>query len=208
MTTEWLDVFDEQGAHIGTATRQKVHAEGLWHQTFHCWVVSGRGEAAELLFQLRHKDKDTYPGMLDVSCAGHLLAGEKPEDGVRELEEELGLSPQPGELTPLGSVGGEYELDGGIIDREMNRVYMYRSGQALSDYRVQLSEVSGLFRVKAADFRALLKGEAGSLTAAGMLVDEQGRQTHVVRDFVLGDFTPNNDDYYELLFQKLDGESA
>jgi isopentenyldiphosphate isomerase len=59
---EIFDVFNEQMVRIGEATRQSVHAQGLWHQTFHCWIVSksNKGEL-NLLFQLRHKDKDTYP---------------------------------------------------------------------------------------------------------------------------------------------------
>jgi hypothetical protein len=32
---EIFDVFNEQMVRIGEATRQSVHAQGLWHQTFH-----------------------------------------------------------------------------------------------------------------------------------------------------------------------------
>ncbi|MDF2939105.1 MAG: hypothetical protein K0Q90_4478, partial [Paenibacillaceae bacterium] len=88
---ENFDIFDEHMNHIGTASRQEAHAQGLWHRTFHCWVLRKGSAGWEILLQLRHKDKDTFPGLLDVSSAGHLLAGELVEDGVRELEEELGI---------------------------------------------------------------------------------------------------------------------
>ena len=32
---EMFDVLDENKNKIGTASRQQVHTEGLWHQTFH-----------------------------------------------------------------------------------------------------------------------------------------------------------------------------
>lgn len=36
---EVFDVLNEQMIKVGEATRQKVHGQGLWHQTFHCWIV-------------------------------------------------------------------------------------------------------------------------------------------------------------------------
>ena len=37
MTTEMLAYFDEFGHRRGIETRQRVHVQGLWHETFHCW---------------------------------------------------------------------------------------------------------------------------------------------------------------------------
>ncbi|WNQ12825.1 NUDIX domain-containing protein [Paenibacillus aurantius] len=50
------------------------------------------GEQGEpcLLLQRRHPGKDTYPGLFDITAAGHLEAGENVSDGIRELKEELG----------------------------------------------------------------------------------------------------------------------
>jgi hypothetical protein len=36
---ERLDIYDENGVHLGDAARSVVHAEGYWHRTFHCWIV-------------------------------------------------------------------------------------------------------------------------------------------------------------------------
>lgn len=83
---EWLDVFNEQMKKIGQASRKNVHAQGLWHQTFHCWIINKSTTGRwSLLFQLRRKDKDVFPNQHDISCAGHLLSGEAVEEGVREL---------------------------------------------------------------------------------------------------------------------------
>ena len=44
--------------------------------------------------QRRSPFKDTHPNQLDVSCAGHVNAGDDVlESTMRELEEELGGNP-------------------------------------------------------------------------------------------------------------------
>ena len=83
-------------------------------------------EDLSLLFQLRHKDKDTYPGLLDVSCAGHLQSGETVEDGVRELEEELGITVPFHELIPCGMVAEENIISEHVVDREFNHIFIWR----------------------------------------------------------------------------------
>ena len=37
--SEQLMVVDEAGHPLYTATRQDVHTQGLWHETFHCFVI-------------------------------------------------------------------------------------------------------------------------------------------------------------------------
>ena len=81
---EILDVFDEGGRHLGTKRRADVHRDGDWHLAFHLWVVAPAG----VLLQRRARGKSSWPGFLDASAAGHLLAGETIRDGLREVDEE------------------------------------------------------------------------------------------------------------------------
>lgn len=202
--TEILDIFDEHRKPIGTASRGEVHRLGLWHQVFHCWIVSGSAEQGwELLFQLRHPDKETFPNCLDTSCAGHLLAGEKPEDGLRELEEELGLSLRYEELIYCGLHREEYRIADDYMDREFTHMHLNRCDLPLEEYRVQQSEVSGLFRVNAKAFRELLRGERESVSAEGVVYDEKQRPVYERRSVALNDFTDNTETYYELLFEAI-----
>ena len=70
--------------------RGEVHRDGDWHRSVHIWLVDTEGR---LVLQRRSKFKDTHPGLLDVSCAGHITGADGVlETSVRELEEELGLS--------------------------------------------------------------------------------------------------------------------
>ncbi len=39
MTAELIDIYDEKMNLLGTATREQAHREGLWHTSFHCWLV-------------------------------------------------------------------------------------------------------------------------------------------------------------------------
>src|SRR5690242_19450425 len=99
---EYVDIFDTAMNYLGSASLDEVHAQGLWHQTFHCWLIKREEETYSLLFQRRGPLKKVHPNKLDITAAGHLMAGEAVEAGVRELNEELGLEKTYADLVPLG----------------------------------------------------------------------------------------------------------
>jgi isopentenyl-diphosphate delta-isomerase type 1 len=90
LVEEFFDILDENGKKTGqVCPRTIVHQNGYFHATVHVWVVN---ESGEVLLQKRSMQKDTHPGLWDISCAGHLSAGDAPLDAaVRELYEELGI---------------------------------------------------------------------------------------------------------------------
>ncbi|MFC0214956.1 NUDIX domain-containing protein [Paenibacillus chartarius] len=196
---ERFDVLDEGGQVIGTATRAEVHAQGLWHRTFQCWIWGRDAGGVFVLFQLRHPEKDTFPGLLDITCAGHLLSGETPEDGVRELQEELGVDVPFHSLTPCGVYAEEDRLSGGVIDREQCHLFALERAEPLSSYRLQPEEVSGLYRVMLHDVHRMLEGE--SVPAAGVLLQPDGTLLACERLLRPADFVPHAADCYSLLFQ-------
>ncbi|WP_010268788.1 NUDIX hydrolase [Paenibacillus senegalensis] len=198
---EKFDVFNEEGKIIGSETRRQVHRLGLWHQTFHCWIIK-RNNAGEwlLLLQLRHKNKDTYPNMLDVSCAGHLLAGEGIEDGTRELKEELNVEVRIEDLTYCGTILEDHVLSDECIDRERIHLHLLRCDQQLEDYQVQLSEVSGLFELTLADFKKLYEKQLQRVQAKGFLVNQAGKKVLVSKSIPRERIIWNSKAYYEALF--------
>jgi len=90
---EVVDVVDENGARIGTATRRDVHTSGAWHRGAHVLIFNSRGE---VLLQRRSLRKDKSPGTLDLSVSEHSRAGESfGETAIRGLREELGIEGIP-----------------------------------------------------------------------------------------------------------------
>ena len=53
--------------------KSEVHRDGDWHRSSHVWLLSPEGR---LLLQRRSEAKVTWPGLWDVSAAGHISAGE------------------------------------------------------------------------------------------------------------------------------------
>lgn len=106
MPEEYYDIYDENGNPLGISKpRSEVHANGYWHRAVHIWILNSNGE---LLIQKRAEMKKSYPGLWDVSSAGHVSAGESAEAGVlRELQEELGIKAKPSEFKYLFAITEE-----------------------------------------------------------------------------------------------------
>lgn len=202
---ETFDVFDKDRNWIGTATRREVHEQGLWHQTFQCWILCIQGDESYLLFQMRHPDKDTFPSRLDISCAGHLLTGETVEDGIRELEEELGVHTEFERLIPCGVYQEEQFLDGRKIDREFCHVFVLKDDRPLSAYQLQEDEVTGLYRIALDDVKRLVLGQTtSSVRAIGVEPDRSGQLKPVERKFEADDFVPHAKAYFELVLSTIE----
>lgn len=154
---ELLRVVDASGAPRGLKRRGAVHRDGDWHRVFHCWVAGVGEDGPFVLLQRRSAGKDVNPGRWDVSCAGHLAAGEGDADGVRELAEELGVAARYGDLVRLGAVT-EDAVAPGIVDREVCATYLWRSNAALDTYRPAPDEVDGIAAVSLADAARLAAG--------------------------------------------------
>jgi len=159
---ELLDIFDAQMKHIGTAERNEVHTKGYWHKTFHCWIVRNDNGKGKVIFQIRDKAKDDEPNKLDITAAGHLEAGETPEDGLRELREELGVDINYNKLHFLGIRINASETDN-KINKEFAHVYMFRDDRVLEEYKLQENEVSGLVEMNIDDGLKLCAGEVSSV---------------------------------------------
>ena len=186
---EKIDALDEYGKPTGEVVwKSEAHREGIWHRCFHCWIFGedGSGEPY-LLVQRRAAVKDTWPGRLDVTAAGHLAAGEKTLDGLRELEEELGLSPDPRRLIPLGTRPIEQDIPQGC-DREFHDVFLLRDSTLPEDLHLQEEEVESVLRLNLDNAERLRVGEATSAVEW-----KNGEPTFV--SIAIEDFVPNEDDY-------------
>jgi isopentenyldiphosphate isomerase len=160
---EMLDVLDEFGRPTGEVVpKSEAHRLGLWHRCFHCWICGSDAGGSYLLLQRRASMKDTWPGYLDITAAGHLAAGEETLDGLREVEEELGLMVQPERLVTLGTRRVEQEIPAGR-DREFHEVFLLSDATPPENLRLQKEEVEAVFRLALDDVQMLY--ETGSAPA-------------------------------------------
>jgi isopentenyldiphosphate isomerase len=149
---ETIDILTPDGEYTGRVEpRTVVHSLGLWHRTVHIWIVN---DDRDILLQKRALIKQTHPGLWDVSCAGHISAGETSLDAARkELREELGLALSPAELMYLFTEQVETLHDQGrYIDREFHDIYLVRKNVPLTDLTIQASEVAALMYLPLRDF--------------------------------------------------------
>ena len=110
---ELLDIVDENGKPTGeTVERKTAHSEGIRHRTAHVWIVRKSDEGAEVLLQKRAMNKDSFPGRYDTSSAGHIQAGDEPEESaIRELHEELGIKASVDDLQFVDTFVIQYEKE-------------------------------------------------------------------------------------------------
>jgi isopentenyldiphosphate isomerase len=110
--------------------RGLVHRDGDWHRSVHVWLLD---EHDRLLLQQRSIHKDTNPGCWDVSCAGHITAGDETlESAQRELDEEIGLRASLRALeeawlcTVPSQDAGSTAKHGDFVCREFQEVFLLR----------------------------------------------------------------------------------
>ena len=179
---ELLDILDESGRQTGKAVpKGEAHRLGMWHRCFHCWICGSDPEGSYLLVQRRAAAKDTWPGYLDVTAAGHLAAGEETLDGLREVEEELGLRVDPERLVPLGTRKVEQEIPVGC-DREFHEVFLLFDATPPGELRLQKEEVEAVFRINLDDVEALY--ESGSAPAREYAENETSAARIRLEEFV------------------------
>ena len=146
---EMFDVVDENGVPTGeTVSREKAHQEGIRHRTAHVWLVRKREGRMQVLLQKRSANKDSAPGKLDTSSAGHIPAGCDPvPSALRELKEELGVTAEAKELRYIGlsRVNRERVYHGKPFRiNEVSWVYLLQREVTDDEFRLQEEEVESV----------------------------------------------------------------
>lgn len=170
MESELLRIFNEDHQPIGVATRAEIHEKGYWHETFHYWLMEKEQGIDYIFLQLRSPKKKDYPQLLDITAAGHLLANETVEDGIREVKEEIGLSVHMEELKSLGILKYSVKMDP-LLDNELAHVFLHQKNVPFDSFVLQEEEVAGIYRIKFTDFSALWRDEKQYIPMQGFEVE-------------------------------------
>ena len=198
---ELFDVLTSDGQPTGIVKpRATVHRDGDWHRAFHLWIALRAVDSDEVdtvLLQQRAVGKDTWPGRLDVAVGGHYRSGETLRDVVREIDEELGISPALDTLIPLGTRRSVHKT-ARWVDREIQDIFLLvLSTSALPALRPEPAEISALYQIPADDLAALSTGVTGPVHARRRLVRADralGPDEPAV--VTLGDLVPAPDGYW------------
>lgn len=163
---ELLRTFTEDYTFIENKERELVHRDGDWHEVFHCWILEKRREKWWIYLQLRSLKKKDYPGDLDITAAGHIGAHERAEEGIREVEEELGIKVNYNELISLGVIPYQIHTQA-IHDAEFAHVFLYKHSGTIRDFTIQREELDGLYATLLDDFLNLIEESRASISVEG-----------------------------------------
>lgn len=199
MADEKVDIYDENYKHLGTSLKSQARKNGDWVQAFHCWIVRPE-EGGFVLFQKRGKDKKIFPNALDISAAGHYKSGEKIEEGVREIKEEIGVDVDFRDLVSLG-----VKFDIGKVGEnhihEFCHTFLWVNSLKPSEYTLAPDEVEGLVEVSINDGLLLFSGQKKEVRAKGIELNPKTGEYETVDLFITTDyFIPRIDQYYYKIF--------
>ena len=114
---------------------------------------------------------------------------------VREAHEELGIDVDPDELVPLG-VRRVVSLEPGVIDREIQDIYLLRRDLPLTAYHPDPDEIDGLALLDAEEAARL---HAGTIEQAAAEVLPRGATTIETRTITPADLIPGRGAYLAAL---------
>lgn len=162
---EYLDELNEDGTKNGRRVeRSYAHEHGILHATSQIYIYRYFKGKLEILLQRRSETKDSYPGKLDISCAGHVPSGmDYSENALKELSEELGICITPAELAKVGvfRTSKRAEFYGKPFrDEQLSAVYITEQYLDIDKIDFQREEISEVVWMNASEINARLK--AGS----------------------------------------------
>lgn len=152
---EYFDILDENGNKTGKIKlRSEVHRDGDWHKAVHIWIMNNK---REVLLQRRSATVDSSPNMIDLSCGGHLSAGEDSISAAkRELKEELGLNVESDELKYIETVKSTYNPNPTHMNNEFSDIYILKINKTIDELIFQKEEVAEIFYVPYKEFKNMV----------------------------------------------------
>jgi isopentenyldiphosphate isomerase len=170
---EYLDIYNSKGQHLGVELRKVAHQKGLWHKTFHCWIIlKNEKDEVCVLMQKRAATKDSAPNKLDACVAGHYSAGEDIMGGIREFKEETGIDIEIKDLIPLGIRVTVSDYKEKNINKEFQEIFFINKVIPLSKFELPLDEVAGMVELPVKKCMQLFGGEIDHFYATGIFNDD------------------------------------
>ena len=148
----------------------------------------------EILLQKRSKNKDSHPGCLDCSSAGHIPAGvDFIPSAIRELKEELGIDAKEDEFVYCGqTVGKRTNVFYGeeFIDNQVSNIYYIERNMEADKFNIQKEELESVVWMKYDDAVLMVKNntipncvKVEELEMLGQKINKESKDIRVLRFF-------------------------
>ena len=178
----FLDYYDIDGNFLGKECRDKVHADGLWHKTVHCWLYDDLGN---VYFQLRADSNTMY-----TTASGHVDAGETLKQAfAREVKEEIGIDVNIDDAEMIEMVVWKMDKkksDGTMWrDRAFAHIYINKIDSETVGFAFDVNEVAGLVKIKASDASDILGKDVTSAKAIKISNDGHEEVEITIDDFLI-----------------------
>ncbi len=195
MMKEIIDIYDANQIKRGSADRTEVHKNGLWHKTFHCWILTRIKNKNCLVFQLR-SSSTSFPNLLDISVAGHFKKGETKRNVIREVKEELGIAVTFNKLYYLGQRVEVIDI-GKIKNREFQDVFLIHMPNFLNIITPNTNEIRGIFWLPLKSSLQLFSNRKMSSEIKGIVFNKESNMWIKTRKKITTkNFVPRIKSYY------------
>ena len=156
-STELLEILNENGVGTGRPeTRENVHKNGYWHRAIIVAIVNNENK---ILIQKRSANKDKYPGLWDLSVAGHVPFGfDSVACAASEIMEEIGymLPKAVRDFRFMTSFRSILQVSDTFIEKQFYDFFVYNVDIPIKQLNFQKEEVEEIRYASAFEIKEMV----------------------------------------------------
>lgn len=164
MQEEIIDLVDTTNNIIGQINKKDAHILGKWHRTVCFLLVDSKKKLIYFQDKSNRSKFESHDFFVKLN-GGHLLTGESPEQGIRELKEELGITISPDNIFPIGIDQTSVDLSADYKIREFRYYFIVDVDNVLDKLKFQDKEVSSVIYFNPNHALELVLGEINEIAA-------------------------------------------
>ena len=148
---EIIDIYNENHEYLGKCEKELAHKLGLWHEVFNGIIVNKKNKS--VIFQIKNSkhNKVHNENKIEISVGGHYKAGEKVQNGIREIKEESGIEIDFKDLIYLGERQVSTIVNNDYIVREFQKIFIIPYSGSVYNLKCKDDEIIGFIEFKIDD---------------------------------------------------------
>ena len=148
---EIIDIYNENHEYLGKCEKELAHKLGLWHEVFNGIIVNKKNKS--VIFQIKNSkhNKVHNENKIEISVGGHYKAGEKVQNGIREIKEESGIEIDFKDLIYLGERQVSTIVNKYYIVREFQKIFIITYSGSVYNLKCKDDEIIGFIEFKIDD---------------------------------------------------------